>query len=298
MSTNSRAVTLLVALVGGALVGVGLGSELRGTVPRSESAGDAGGNTLCGSCVNNPRTFDSPGHSVCQANHPECDTAAFPDYYINKFQQLSPKMTAEDICDTAQATGAKFAAGGMGSKANDASGQVGVTFEEAARVYFGNNPGAKSSDCVGAIQILSGEATAYSNNLGEYIFAVTQTPPDLSNPGNIWQDDNTATSISVDDSAAFANAESISAPNGLCHDAPQTVPKGFNSAGNSNFLGPFCHISKNYVNPGEGNACTMGLTNGCGNNMAWGGGQCSGGSPSTPFPSDESVINANSCTVL
>ena len=45
----------------------------------------------------------------------------------------------------------------------------------------------------------------------------------------------------------------------LCANSPDKVPDGFISAGNSNWLGPFCHV--NTWKTGFG----------------WGGGQCTGG---------------------
>ena len=70
--------------------------------------------------------------------------------------------------------------------------------------------------------------------------------------------------------AALFDPEQATSVTVLCTGAPAAVPKDHISAGNSNFIGSFCHVNK-YQTTGS---------------FAFGGGQCSGGlGPNPPSSS-------------
>merc|ERR1719198_2746868 len=119
------------------------------------------GDLSCGSCLNNPRTWDNAAekHSVCSENGLQnCQQAPFPQYYIQKFNEMS-RGNATDLCKKAQKSPAKFEGSGMGHWPADTQGkkvQGGVNFLEAARIWFANTDNrAEIGDCVASLRIMS-----------------------------------------------------------------------------------------------------------------------------------------------
>ena len=155
------------------------------TTPRTMALPNPDGDLSCGSCINNPRTWASSAtRSVCTS----CNQAVFPTYYINKFDSLS-NAKAADICTAGAEKPLAFSGSDMGVYI---SGQMCVTFLEAARIWYYANPNESNENCVGALQIMSGEAVPCGKTAdGDHCFAV-KGKQGTADPGNIWQDDNTA----------------------------------------------------------------------------------------------------------
>ena len=212
----------LLALVAVARAAPSARSPLFATLGRADSYPNPTGVTDCGSCLNNPRTWDfynvttRAGHSVCSeydAVMATCGQAPFPLHYINAFAYYADKG-AEDTCADARAAGAApFVGSEMGGR-TCATCQTGVTLEEAARIWLYWNPAATDAECGAAIQIVSGEATPFQVG-GEWRFMVN-AKQGVDDPGNIWQDNNTSPTTRVDGSAQLANAVALSAEGGLC----------------------------------------------------------------------------------
>lgn len=276
-------------------------------------------NLNCGSCQHNPRQ-DCRGDAFasCPQKYP------FPRYYYSKFDELFAK-TASEFCKEAytqtNGKGKKYDANTMGCDSATVSKRKAVCPLDAAEIFLYHCAQAAGwenclEECNGALLLLSGEAvpvgcegevpTREDNN---YHFYLPDPAVSNDNPGNIWQTDASA-AIPVDESATklLEQARSDCGKPGVEGSAEEHVPAGFISAGNPNWIGSFCHVSTQYKAPdptcdlSKYTACNCSRYNGpsdnggCGANFAWGGGSCSGGSASTPFPTDPVVINDNQCT--
>ena len=217
------------------------GATPSGATPSGPAGTNYTGNKSQGNCLTNKFS-----HAQCPGQFSKCQQKyAFPFYYYDSYldrvakqsnvapQQVQSQAVshAQGICDKSPAKTYKE----LGSPPN-------VTWSQIASIFKGNNP-SNSKDCANALIVASGECQ----------------PNDGNNTGcianqSIWQNGPNP----PDDSAKAIYSGTTSTAT-LCKGSPPTVPSGFISAGNSNFIGPFCH------------------TNAWGSGFGWGGGQCAGG---------------------
>ena len=120
------------------------------------------------------------------------------------------------------------------------------TWDNIASLFKANNPN-NVNDCPAALVLCAGECQPDSANSG--------CVGDGKTPYSIWQN-----GANTDDPDASAKKlyEGTTSATYICKGSPKTVPKCYISAGNENFIGPFCHVSQ------FGGA-------------GWGGGMCAGG---------------------
>ena len=130
-----------------------------------------------------------------------------------------------------------------------------VTWNQIAQIFKANNPG-KDKDCPYALILAIGEC---QNNTAQTGCQGIPQPNNHNYPASIWQNGDNSDNPDKSAKAIYDGMHSIQALcNGLTSNVPSIIPNGYISAGNTNWLGPFCHI-----NGGEG--------------AAWGGGMCAGG---------------------
>ena len=203
------------------------------------------GDKTHGDCLNNHYSkAQCPGQfSTCAQKY------AFPYYYYDTYldrvakkpnvppQQLQSQAIshAQGVCDSSPAKTYQE----LGSPPE-------VTWSQIASIFKANNP-SNSKDCANSLIVAAGECQPNNSTYTGCISNIT-----------LWQNP-TGGKLNPDESAKNIYTGTNYSKDYLCADSPDKVPDGFISAGNSNWLGPFCHV--NTWKTGFG----------------WGGGQCTGG---------------------
>ena len=181
---------------------------------------------------------------------PNCDQKyTFPYYYYDMYMtraegksNVPPEQLEEQALKSAKAICDKV---GSGKTWSDMGSPGTVTWEQMASIFKANNP-SNADDCPGALVTVVGECQNNAANTGC-----------LSNI-TLWQNP-TGGRLTPDQSAKNIYTGSNYSKDVLCAKSPDKVPAGFISSGNTNWLGPFCHV------------------NTWGRGFGWGGGQCAGG---------------------
>ena len=186
----------------------------------------------------------------CGSQFPNCaQKYTFPYYYYDMYMtraegksNVPPEQLEEQALKSAKAICDKV---GSGETWTDMGSPGTVTWEQMASIFKANNPD-NVDDCPGALVTVVGECQNNASNTGC-----------LSNI-TLWQNP-TGGGLTPDQSAKNIYTGSNYSKDVLCANSPDKVPAGFISGGNTNWLGPFCHV------------------NTWGKGFGWGGGQCAGG---------------------
>jgi len=259
-SNNKSYMTNMATVAATATVMVMSSTSVNGLVTSDlKFLGDAtnlDGDLQWGDCIHNHYSkaqCPGAGFTTCSQKY------AFPYYYYDRILQFGDKAV-----DTTGMTGDKIE-----SLAMDKAQQLcenptvvpeadweatfmnkDLTLQDIASLFVSVNP-TKKDDCAGALVIVSGECQASAGG------AQGQPIPSCLKNVLIWQNGNSA------DASPIVSAKNLYDGNYsleyLCNSDDKVIPDGWISAGNSNFIGAFCHMNKWQ------------------SGFGYGGGQCSGG---------------------
>lgn len=205
-----------------------------------------------GNCHN---TTQNRSAGQCDGQFNKCQQPyAFPYYYYDKYavrkmtKHIQPnKLISTTLQDASSICSTVYP---KTWKQLNISGDV--TWKQIAQIFKANNRG-KDKDCPYALILAIGECQNNSAQTG--CLGVSQ-PNNQNYPASIWQNGDNSDNPDQSATAIYKGVHSIQA---LCNGStPSIIPNGYISAGNTNWLGPFCHINN-------------------GGGAAWGGGMCAGG---------------------
>ena len=214
------------------------------------------GDLQWGDCVENHYSkmqCPGAGFSNCQQKY------AFPYYYYDKILQFGDKavntegMTGDQMENLAMTKAEQLCENPTivpESEWEETFMNKDLTLQDIASLFVSVNPTHKQ-DCAGALVVVSGECQASAGG-GD-----NQPIPSCLANVLIWQNGNSMDKSPIK-SAQNLYAGDYSLPY-LCDQTQNTIPDGWISAGNSNYIGAFCHMNKWKTGFG------------------YGGGQCSGG---------------------
>jgi hypothetical protein len=229
------------------------------------------GDLSAGNCHVNP---NSKIQCPAGGQFPSCEQAfAWPYYYYDKMIWMGDYTQRTDDPAHMIATATKFAEQAC-ENPTSYTGQPTITPSQIASVFLTAFP-ARTADCPAAVIIAAGECQPASGGAWgsecppgpDFAGCATVTGCVADELNGIWQNGDATTMTPAESAAALYDTASSHSIPVLCPTtgspaAPATVPAGYISAGNTNFIGPFCHVNK-YV--------------GAAGAFAWGGGQCAGG---------------------
>ena len=237
--------------------------HFRGFMPPDSSGGGSGpsptpnyyGNKSNGNCITN--SYTKGACNTKQSN--TCDQSyAFPYYYYDLYLKNvanQHNVLPKDLSNNAVSHATSICNSVAAASWEDMSSPPSVTWNEIAAIFKANNP-KHINDCANALIMAAGECqtTDDSNTKCESSVVIWQNPTGGKSPitKKVLNPDESAKNIYPGGPLPDSGVPS------LCKGIP-IVPKGFISEGNTNYLGPFCHVNQ------------------WGKGMGWGGGQCTGG---------------------
>ena len=187
----------------------------------------------------------------------------FPYYYYDMYATRSMKQSnikvedlpektktyATNICNKAEpATWESIVKSGKGDSTV-------VLWDQIAQIFKANNP-EHVCDCWAAIIIATGECQPDTNYKG-----CTLPQSVWQNGSNLDSPDLSAKELYAAPSPSTPNSQPISSICGADKSKNSTIPPSNKSGGNSNYIGPFCHINV-YGGPGWGGGmCCCGTGN-------------------------------------
>ena len=267
-------VALIVAVVGAAILAVLVIS------PASPSAITAASTNVFGDLSNGNCKVNSNSKIQCGSQFPACEQAyAWPWYYYDKLIWMADYTQRTDDPTQMQSVAIAMAQNACDNPSPYISGSPTITLPQIASVFLDVTGAAHAADCAAALIIAAGEcqwsaggAWGSSTCATDGVYAgCAGAAACVSTVNNgIWQNGVGVAWTPQESAAALFDPEQATSVTVLCTGAPAAVPSDYISAGNSNFIGSFCHVNK-YQTTGS---------------FAFGGGQCSGGlGPNPPSSS-------------